>query len=121
MLLNFHSLQATATLLTEVARVELEQGYAKLLWETDINPIEWLNKIANNAGLIDRSLPDGVLDPIPWIPLLLKLAKLLLARGEGELAYQCLIASAPPDMRASGFERLAREMNYKQSIICDRT
>ncbi|MEG4589816.1 hypothetical protein QUA54_32065 [Microcoleus sp. MOSTC5] len=114
-------LQATATLLTEVARVELEQGYAKLLWETDINPIEWLNKISNNAGLIDRSLPDGVLDPIPWIPLLLKLAKLLLARGEGELAYQCLIASAPPDMRASGFERLAREMNYKQSIICDRT
>jgi phenylacetate-coenzyme A ligase PaaK-like adenylate-forming protein len=114
-------LQVTATLLTERARVEQEQGYAKLLWETDINPIEWLNKIANNAGLIDRSLPDGVLDPIPWIPLLLKLAKLLLTRGEGELAYQCLIASAPPDMRASGFERLAREMNYKQSIICDRT
>ncbi|MEJ6485456.1 hypothetical protein N0Y54_29840 [Nostoc punctiforme UO1] len=114
-------LQATATLLTEVARVELEQGYAKLLWETDINPIEWLDKIANNAGLINRNLSERELDPIPWIPLLLKLAKLLLARGEGELAYQCLIASAPPDMRASGFERLAREMNYKQSIICDRT
>jgi phenylacetate-CoA ligase len=114
-------LQATATLPTELARVELEQAYAKLLWETDINPLVWLDKIANNAGLINRNLSNRELDPIPWIPLLLKLAKLLLARGEGELAYQCLIASAPPDMRASGFERLAREMNYKQSIICDRT
>jgi len=114
-------LQATATLPTELARVELEQAYAKLLWETDINPLAWLDKIANNAGLINRNLSDRELDPIPGIPLLLKLAQLLLARGEGELAYQCLIASAPPDMRASGFERLAREMNYKQSIICDRT
>lgn len=113
-------LQATATLPTEVARVELERGYAKLLWETDINPRVCLDKIANNAGLINRNLSDRELDPIPWIPLLLKLAKLLLARGERELAYQCLIASSPPNLRASGFERLAREMNDKQSIICDR-
>ncbi|MEG4996841.1 hypothetical protein [Microcoleus sp. B4-D4] len=113
-------LQATATLPTEIARVELEQGYAKLLWQEPLNPVEWLDKIQNNAGLISTNLPDRDIDPIPWIPLLWKLAPLWLARGESELAYQFLIAAAPPDMRASGFERLAREMNYKQSTICDR-
>ena len=114
-------LQATATLPTELARVELEQGYAKLKRQVDIDPQAWLDKIDTHAGLINRNLPDREIDPIPWIPLLLKLAKLLLAQGEGELAYQCLMASAPPNMRASGFERLARQMNYKQSTICDRT
>ncbi|MGB3265258.1 MAG: hypothetical protein WBA89_15045, partial [Microcoleus sp.] len=113
-------LQATATLPTEIARVELEQGYAKLLWQEPLNPVQWLDKIKHHAGLISANLPDRDIDPIPWMPILLKLSKLWLAGGEAELAYQCLIAAAPPDMRVSGFERLAREMNYKQSIICDR-
>ncbi|MBE9186921.1 phenylacetate--CoA ligase family protein [Microcoleus sp. LEGE 07076] len=114
-------LQATATLPTELARAELEQGYAKLLWQEPLNPVEWLDKIKYHAGLISANLPDRDIDPIPWMPILLKLSKLWLAEGESELAYQCLITTAPPDMRASAFERLAREMNYKQSVICDRT
>ena len=114
-------LQATATLPSELARVELERGYAKLKHPVDIDPQEWLDKIDNYGGLISRNLPDSEIDPIPWMPILLKLAQVLLAQGEGELAYECLIAVAAPDMHASGFERLAREMNYKQSAICDRS
>ena len=114
-------LQATATLPSELARVELERGYAKLNKQVDIHPQEWLDKIEIYGGLISRNLPDREIDPIPWMPILLKLAEVLLADGEGELAYQCLIAVAAPDLRASGFERLAREMNYKQSAIGDRT
>ncbi|MBE9188624.1 hypothetical protein IQ270_29335, partial [Microcoleus sp. LEGE 07076] len=114
-------LQATATLPSELARVELEHGYTKLKRQVDIDPQEWLDKIDIYGGLISRHLPDCEIDPIPWMPILLKLAQVLLAEGEGELAYQCLIAAAAPDMRASGFERLARQMNYKQSAICDRT
>jgi phenylacetate-CoA ligase len=119
--ITLSQLQATAILPSELARVELERGYAKLKRQVDIDPQEWLDKIDNYGGLISRNLPDCEIDPIPWMPILLKLAQVLLAEGEGELAYECLIAVAAPDMRASGFERLAREMNYKQSAICDRT
>ncbi|MFS8120722.1 MAG: hypothetical protein ACMG55_19885, partial [Microcoleus sp.] len=69
-------LQATATLPTEIARVELEQGYAKLLWQEPLNPVEWLDKIHKNAGLTSANLPDRDIYPIPWIPLLWKLAPL---------------------------------------------
>jgi hypothetical protein len=114
-------LEATATLPSELARVELEHGYDKLKRQVDIDAQEWLDKIGIYGGLTSRNLPDCEIDPIPWMPILLKLAQVLLAEGEGELAYECLIAVAAPDMRASAFERLAREMNYKQSAICDRT
>ncbi len=103
----------------ELAQVELERGYGMLVTGQPLQPLEWLNILETKAGMISPGLPQEDIDPIPWIPILRSLAPSLLERGENELAYQCLVASALPSSRISAFDRLALQVNYKQSVIGD--
>ncbi|HBL59682.1 MAG TPA: hypothetical protein DDZ80_14700, partial [Cyanobacteria bacterium UBA8803] len=113
------ALEAAAQSPLEQARVELERGYGMLVMGQTLEPTEWLNILDTKAGMLSPGLPSEDVDPIPWIPILRSLAQPLLEKGEHELAYQCLVASALPSSRTSAFDRLAFQVNNKQSVIWD--
>jgi len=113
------ALEAAAQSPEERARVELERGYGMLVRGQALEPAEWLNILETKAGMLSPGLPSEDVDPIPWIPILRSLAQPLLEKGEHELAYQCLVASAVPSSRTSAFERLALQVNNKQSVVGD--
>ena len=113
------NLSALAASPEERARVYIEKGYGLLVAGQELDPDEWLDILDKNAGRINSGLPSNDVDPIPWIPILRLLATPLHRRGQEELAYQCLVASAPPSSVTSAFERLAFQVNDKQSVICD--
>lgn len=112
------ALQKVATTPQEQARVYLEKGYSLLVSGQELNPDEWLEIIKVHAGVISHNLADDV-DLMPWIPIVRLLCVPLLKQGNREMAYQCLVASAPPSSRTSAFERIAFQVNDKQSAICD--
>lgn len=115
---NLSALQEVATTPQEQARVYLEKGYSLLIAGQELNPDEWLEIIKVHAGVINCNLADDI-DIMPWIPILRFLAVPLLKQGNREMAYQCLVASAPPSSRTSAFEKIAFQVNDKQSAICD--
>jgi phenylacetate-coenzyme A ligase PaaK-like adenylate-forming protein len=112
-------LQSAAKSPAERARVCIEKGYGILISGKQLEPREWLKILKQNTNLINAKLPNNDIDPVPWIPILRSLSQSLLEIGEKELAYQCLVASATPNSRTSGFERLAFQVNDKQSMILD--
>jgi hypothetical protein len=114
------ALQEAAQSPEERARVELERGYGMLVTGEPLEPMEWLNILEAKAGMLSPGLPSEDVDPIPWIPILRSLAQPLLEKGEHELAYQCLVASALPSSRISAFDRLALQVNNKQLVVCDQ-
>jgi hypothetical protein len=113
------ALEAAAQSPEEQARVELERGYGMLVRGQALEPAEWLNILETKVGMLSPGLPSEDVDPIPWIPILRSLAQPLLEKGEHELAYQCLVASAVPSSRTSAFDRLALQVNNKQSVVSD--
>ncbi len=56
---------------------------------------------------------------MPWSAIARSLAVPLIKQGDRQMAYQCLVASAPPSSRTSTFERLAFQVNDKRSVISD--
>lgn len=115
---NLSALQEVATTPQERSRVYLEKGYSLLIAGQELNPDEWLEIIKVHAGVISRTLVDDM-DLMPWIPIVRLLSLPLLKQGNREMAYQCLVASAPPSSQTSAFERIAFQVNDKQSAICD--
>ncbi len=113
------ALQDSAISPEEKARYQLERGYTLLMVQQILDPHEWLDIIEDNAGLLSRGLPEDLADGVPWIPILRALVKPLHRNGDYELAYRCLVASSPPSSRISAFERLAFQVNDKQSVIAD--
>lgn len=113
-------LQEVAKTPDEEARVYLEKGYGLLLAGEELNPYEWLEIIkANTTPLPDFLQHTNDLDITPWLPIVRSLCSPLLAIGDREMAYQCLVASAPPSSRISAFEQIAFQVNDKQSVIFD--
>ncbi len=115
------ALQDSAISPEEKARFQLERGYTLLMMQQTLDPHEWLNIIEDNAGLLSRGLPENLADGVPWIPILRALVKPLHRNRDYDLAYRCLVASSPPSSRISAFERLAFQVNDKQSVIVDLT
>lgn len=115
---NLSALQEAATTPQEQARVYLEKGYSLIVCGQQLNLDEWLEIIKLHAGVISRTLADDI-DLMPWIPIVRLLALPLLKQGDRQMAYQCLVASAPPSSRTSAFEKIAFQVNDKQSAICD--
>jgi phenylacetate-CoA ligase len=115
---NLSALQQVAATPQEQARVYLEKGYSLLVCGRSLNPDEWLEIIKVHAGVISHALADDI-DLMPWIPIVRNLAAPLLKQGNRQMAYQCLVASAPPSSRTSAFESIAFQVNDKQSAICD--
>ncbi|KJH73374.1 phenylacetate--CoA ligase family protein [Aliterella atlantica] len=113
-------LQEAAKTPDEKARVYLEKGYGLLLAGEELNPYEWLEIIkANTTPLPDFLQHTNNIDITPWLPIVRSLCSPLLAVGDREMAYQCLVASAPPSSRISAFEQIAFQVNDKQSVIFD--
>lgn len=115
---NLSALQEVATTLQEQARVYLEKGYSLLVCGQELNPDEWLEIIKLHAGVISRTLAKDI-DLMPWSPIVRCLFLPLLKKGNREMAYQCLVAAVPPSSRTSAFEKIAFQVNDKQSAICD--
>lgn len=115
---NLSTLREVATTPQERSRVYLEKGYSLLVSGQELNPDEWLEIIKVHAGGISRKLADDI-DLMAWIPIVRLLCLPLLKQGNRQMAYQCLVASVPPSSRTSAFERIAFQVNDKQSIICD--
>ncbi len=116
--INLSTLQEVATTPQEQARVYLEKGYSLLIAGQELNSDEWLEIIKVHAGVISCNLADDI-DIMPWIPILRFLAVPLLKQENSSMAYQCLVASAPPSSRTSAFDRIAFQVNDKRSAICD--
>lgn len=115
------ALQESAKTPQEQARFYLERGYAMLMTGQSLEPYEWLEIIENFAGFLSVGFPEEEADGIPWNPILRALVKPLQMKGENALAYRCLVASSPPSSRLSAFDRLAFQVNNKQSVIVDLT
>lgn len=103
----------------EQAQAYVEQGYGKLVMGQVFDPEEWLTIVRANIGFLSGEQPQRPADPTAWIPILKALAPRLLAIGKPDFAYQCLVMAVPPSSRISAFERLAGQVNNKQSVICD--
>ncbi|WP_144053775.1 hypothetical protein [Baaleninema simplex] len=110
-------LRETAKTPQEQAKAILETGYVNLLLEKQLDSEFWLTTAMQQSQNLDRTLEKGEFDPLPWSPILRNIAQGFLNGGKPELAYQCLLASAPPSSRVSAFERLAKHCNRKQSPI----
>ncbi|MBF2067704.1 MAG: phenylacetate--CoA ligase family protein [Calothrix sp. C42_A2020_038] len=110
-------LQSVAKSPQEKVRVYIERGYGTLVTGKKLEPSKWLQIIKQSAGILDNKPPNHDIDPVPWVPILQSLAQRLFEINELELAYQCLVASAAPNSRTSAFERLAFQVNDKQSVI----
>lgn len=123
-------LQEIAQTPAEKVRVYIEKGYELLLAEEELNPYQWLEIIKANSQIATdwkNSSPfpsplqqsNNDIDLMPWLPIMRSLCSPLLALGDREMAYQCLVASAPPSSRTSAFEKIAFQVNDKQSVIFD--
>ncbi|MEM9539021.1 MAG: hypothetical protein AAGA60_05855 [Cyanobacteria bacterium P01_E01_bin.42] len=117
----FNEFKSVATTKNEQARLILEQGYDILSRDREFDLREWLPILRKYAGLKQRNSLDSAIDSAPWIPILRSLAQPLLDAGKSELAYQCLLLSALPSPRQSVFDRRTKEVNEKQTVICDLT
>lgn len=115
---NLSTLQEVAKTPQEEARVYLEKGYSLLVSGQELNPDEWLEIIKVHAGVISHQLADDI-DLMPWIPIVRFLCVPLIKKGDRQMAYQCLVAAAPPSSRTSAFEKIAFQVNDKRSAICD--
>ncbi len=115
------ALQESAKTPQEQARFHLERGYAMLMTGQPLDPYEWFEIIGAFAGVLSTGFPEEEADGVPWTPILRALVKPLQMNGENVLAYRCLVASSPPSSRLSAFERLAFQVNDKQSVISDLT
>lgn len=111
------ALQLAAETSAEQARVDIEQGYSILLKGREFDPEVWL-KILQAKGIDDRGLSSNDIDLIAWLPIVRSLSQPLIAINP-EMAYECLVISATPSSRISAFERIAFQVNDKQSVICD--
>ena len=117
--LALSKLRSVAKSPQEKARVYIEQGYGMLVTRRQLEPLQWLKVVNQNAGILNNQSPNHDIDPVPWIPIILSLAQRLFEINEPELAYQCLVASATPNSQTSAFERLAFQVNDKQSVILE--
>ncbi|MEA5469516.1 hypothetical protein [Spirulina sp. 06S082] len=115
----FVNLQSIAETEEEKARIDLEQGYYTLFRNQKFNIREWLKILQKYVESKNKDKSDRVVDSAPWIPILRSLAQPLLDVGESELAYQCLLLSALPSPHQSVFDRRSKNVNEKQSVICD--
>ena len=109
----------------QVAQCWLEKGYAALVFDDSLDPIEWVKILREQVGvLVPSSGPtsgtkplQSVANPMPWVPILKALAPELIKVGEPSLAYACLFAAAPPNRRLSSFDSQSRGVNEKQAVI----
>jgi phenylacetate-CoA ligase len=115
----FHNLQSVVETKAEKAKICLEQGYYTLFLKQQFNVREWLPILQKYAGLKNSNRLDSAIDSASWIPILRSLAQPLFDAGRSDLAYQCLLLSALPSSRQSAFDRRTKEVNQKQSILCD--
>jgi len=100
----------------KVAQCWLEKSYASLLFEEEMEPQMWVAVLREQIGLL-RQGDQPVSNPVAWSPLLKALAPKLISAGRHELAYACLFAAAPPNRKASSFDRLSASVNSKQPAI----
>ena len=115
----FNELTSVAKTKEERARLYLEKGYNTLFLQQQFNIQEWLPILQQYAGLKNKNSLDTAIDSAPWIPILRSLAQPLLDAGKSEFAYQCLLLSTLPSSHQSAFDRRTKEVNEKQSVICD--
>ncbi|NJN04577.1 MAG: hypothetical protein HC816_20035 [Leptolyngbyaceae cyanobacterium RM1_1_2] len=105
----------------QVAQVWLEKGYAALVLGDRLEPTVWLDVLRQQIGSWNQTAgagsPQGVANPMPWVPILRTLAPELAAAGQPAIAYACLVAAAPPNRHLSNFDRQTRGVNGKQSVI----
>ena len=99
----------------------LEKSYSTLLFEEDIDPIEWTEILQKQIGVLPspstREFSQSAVNPLPWIPMLKALAPRLVEIHRPQLAYACLFAAAPPNRQMSNFDRQTRAVNGKQSAV----
>ena len=99
----------------------LEKSYSTLLFEENIDPIEWTEILQQQIGVLPspstREFSQSAVNPLPWIPMLKALAPRLIETHRPQLAYACLFAAAPPNQQMSNFDRQTRDVNGKQSAV----
>ena len=127
-----------AETLQQVAQCWLEKGYGSLLLGETLAPSRWIDvlktqiEVSSSVPLLsqpanqsaNRSANQRIAhntDPLPWLPILKKLAPQLIAANQPRLAYACLFAAAPPSRINPLFDRYCLQVNNKQSIVSSRT
>ena len=101
----------------EIARCLIEEGYVSLITGERLEPARWTSIINDHAELLTDTMQ--YIDPLPWAPIMRRLAHTAFQAGQRHFAYQCLAASTAPSSRLSAFDRLTAAVNAKQSILYD--
>jgi hypothetical protein len=104
----------------ERARAWLESGYAAV-WrgEAADDALGWIERMDRHAEPLSGEMEPGLIDPIPWAPILRALPEALARGGLPELAYHCLVASTTPTASLSAFDRISRGINDKTPMVVD--
>ncbi len=97
----------------QLAQCWLEKGYADLVFERMFDLEEWAAVLKQHVG----SLGQSASNPLPWVPILRAIAPKLMKNGQPEMAYDYLMAAAPPNRSLSNFDRQSKTVNSKQSIV----
>jgi hypothetical protein len=93
-------------------RAAIEYAYRLILSGQQLDPRQWLSFFNRKAGQ-----GSGIVDPIPWIPILRTIARPLFQAGYRAEAYQALVASSPPSSKTAMFDVLSKGVNEKSSVV----